>query len=46
MNLIMIEISLVYGFAGYIIFVTGLIQYIFKKAGKRHRTIGKIYFLT
>ncbi|MDE0770737.1 MAG: hypothetical protein OSB25_00860 [Salibacteraceae bacterium] len=26
--------------------MTGLIQYILKKGGKRDRSIGKIYFLT
>jgi len=40
------ETSLIHGIAGYLIFVTGLLQYLLQKGGKRHRIIGKIYFFT
>jgi len=40
------EISILHGIAGYVIFATGLLQYVLKKGGKRHRLIGKIYFFT
>jgi len=40
------EISSLHGIAGYVIFATGLLQYVLKKGGKRHRLIGKIYFFT
>ena len=42
----MIEISALHGIAGYLIFITGLLQYLLKKGGRRHRIIGKIYFFT
>lgn len=39
-------ISLTHAFFGYVVFVTGVFQYIAKKGGKTHRRIGWIYFLS
>ncbi len=40
------EITFVHAVSGYVIFITGLLQYLLPKGNKPHRTIGKIYFIT
>lgn len=40
------EISIIHALSGYLIFISGLLQYLLKKGGKRHRIVGKVYFVT
>ncbi len=40
------DVSLIHGISGYVVFVAGLLQYLLKKGTKTHRIIGKAYLLT
>jgi len=38
------QIVFIHGIIGGIVFITGLLQFILKRSGKRHRIIGRVYF--